>query len=329
LSAQASLRLSKKNKFFDANAALWCGQRNNITVLDLDTTDERVWQRIIDLAGNTPLKARSKSGNLHLWYRHNGEKRAIRCLADFPLDILGSGICVVPPSSVPDGSYTFLEGNPALVGSLPVISEGFLPDKNYLADVAATSSETPIKEQRSLQALLEAGVPEGERANTLFRLALREARSALDEDELLNVLGTWNRNAFMPPLPEAELRRHVSRAWREYQQKGRNWVGGSSRAIISKEVRLKIEQEARPSDDASHAMHLLIFLKQAHGWREGGSFILSTLGISVSLGWTKSRLRKARDLLERSGLITCHIRGRQGSRVLPIYSLTRKGAKEI
>ena len=66
-------------KFFDADAfGLVCGHRNRITVLDVDTNDERMLADGLDRHGQTPFIVRSGSGNYQAWYRFSGERRHVR-----------------------------------------------------------------------------------------------------------------------------------------------------------------------------------------------------------------------------------------------------------
>jgi hypothetical protein len=75
-----------------ANAfGFMCGKRTSITVLDVDTTDERILADALNRHGKTRIIARSASGHFQAWYRHNGESRRIRPRRDVPIDILGGG----------------------------------------------------------------------------------------------------------------------------------------------------------------------------------------------------------------------------------------------
>jgi hypothetical protein len=67
------------SKFSEATAfGYYCGRRNGITVLDIDTTDERVLADAINRHGQTPIVVRTGSGKFHALYRFNNERRAIR-----------------------------------------------------------------------------------------------------------------------------------------------------------------------------------------------------------------------------------------------------------
>jgi len=64
----------------------------------VDTPDERVLADALGRHGPTPLVIRSGSGNWQAWYRNGGEPRRVRPWADKPIDILGDGFTVAPPS---------------------------------------------------------------------------------------------------------------------------------------------------------------------------------------------------------------------------------------
>jgi hypothetical protein len=99
-------------KFSDAEAFGFCpGTRSRLTILDVDTSDERVLEDALSKYGKTPIIVRSASGNYQAWYRHNGERRLIRPLADSPIDILGQGFVVAPPSRGIKSNYRFIEGD--------------------------------------------------------------------------------------------------------------------------------------------------------------------------------------------------------------------------
>jgi hypothetical protein len=88
------------SKFTDANAlGIACGDRNKITVLDVDSTDRGVLKEAIDRHGEPRLIASTASGKYQAYYRHTGERRHIRPWGDgLPIDVLGGGLAIVPPS---------------------------------------------------------------------------------------------------------------------------------------------------------------------------------------------------------------------------------------
>lgn len=112
------------SKFPDAPAiGFMCGRRNKIAVLDVDCKDERVLADALDRHGRTKVIARSGSGNFQAWYKHNNERRQIRPWPDRPIDILGSGFVVAPPSRGANGRYQFISGSLDDVDQLSVMRD--------------------------------------------------------------------------------------------------------------------------------------------------------------------------------------------------------------
>ena len=112
------------NKFSDASAfGYYCGQRNGITVLDVDTTDEHVLADAINRHGQTPIVVRTGSGKFHALYRFNNEKRAVRAWDGLPIDLLGAGLAIAPPSLVSKGHYQIIQGHLDDLDRLPIMRE--------------------------------------------------------------------------------------------------------------------------------------------------------------------------------------------------------------
>src|SRR5262249_23105510 len=61
------------------------GRRSNVTVLDIDTTDEKVAQDAIRRHGQPAVVVRTASRKFHHLYRYNGERRRIRPWPDRPV----------------------------------------------------------------------------------------------------------------------------------------------------------------------------------------------------------------------------------------------------
>ena len=99
------------------------GPRTGITILDVDSTNERILAAALDRHGHTPVIARSGSGKYHGYYRHNGERRLIRPESDKPIDILGSGLAVAPPSRGSKGCYEFIQGGLDDIGPARILQD--------------------------------------------------------------------------------------------------------------------------------------------------------------------------------------------------------------
>ena len=96
-------------KFADANAfGFQCGARNRITLIDIDSNDASIVNEAINLVGESPILWRTGSGNYAMPFRYNGEARRIRPVAGLPIDVLGGGYAVAPPSMGSKQSYEFL-----------------------------------------------------------------------------------------------------------------------------------------------------------------------------------------------------------------------------
>jgi hypothetical protein len=94
-SAQIACKLGAAKAFGFA-----CGKPSGVTVLDVDSKDERILADAISRHGQTPIVIRTGSANYQAWYRHAGERRLIRPRPNVPIDILGAGFVVAPPSTV-------------------------------------------------------------------------------------------------------------------------------------------------------------------------------------------------------------------------------------
>jgi Bifunctional DNA primase/polymerase, N-terminal/Primase C terminal 1 (PriCT-1) len=119
LGLRGSGELATKTHLADASAlGIVCGKK--ITLVDIDTSDERVLIKSLEEYGETPIISRTPSGGYHQWYRANGEPRKIRPQRD--IDILGrGGFAIVPPSRVAKGKYEFIEGGLDDLGQLPTM----------------------------------------------------------------------------------------------------------------------------------------------------------------------------------------------------------------
>ena len=107
-------------KFADESTlALLCGKSSGITIIDIDSDDEQAVREALLFFGSSPLIWRTGSGHFAIAYRHNGETRRIRPLPNLPIDILGDGFAIVPPS-LTKGVYRFLRGELADLDRLPV-----------------------------------------------------------------------------------------------------------------------------------------------------------------------------------------------------------------
>lgn len=269
---RAGLRASEQfaRKFADVPAFGFACRRNRITVLDVDSPDERLLADALDEFGPTPIIVRSGSGNFQAWYRHNGERRRVR--PDHrPIDILGDGFVVAPPSIGSKGSYGIIQGSLDDLASLPTMRR-----------VAA--NDPPLEK-----------VETGKRNQTLWRECMKRARDCGSISELMEVAMQSNLATFYEPLPDQELLRIVASAWAK-ELAGDNWFGRGCRVVLDA---AEIDGLLNTDPDA----FMLLTVLRRHHW--GRQFVIANAMASIMPrgGWTRQRFAAARRRLIEAGAI--------------------------
>jgi bifunctional DNA primase/polymerase-like protein/primase-like protein len=258
------------SKFANAPAiGFMCGRRNGITSLDCDSKDERVLADALSRHGQTPVVARTGSGHFQAWYRHNGERRRIRPDRNVPIDILGAGFVVAPPSQSAKGRYEFISGSLDDLDRLPAMQN------------------VPVEAWDNSRLVAE--VKQGQRNDKLFSACLEAARHCDDFDALCDVAQTRN-SEFLPPLEEGEVMRTAASAW-TYETEGRNYVGGM-RAVFS-------VADVLPLMPDPHVTALVLWAKASfkpdcHFWMADG--------LAEKFGWSVYDLRHARRRAVQMGI---------------------------
>jgi len=182
---RGSAQLAEKFQHADA-FGFACGRQSKVTLVDVDTADEKVLADALSVYGDTPIISRTASGGCHAWYRHNGEQRRIKRPGDLPIDILGGGYAVAPPSQIAKGAYEFLQGG--------------LDDLDRLKPMAALPSQ-PISVPLPAKWL---GMREGDGRNTaLWECCMRTGGGA-SLDRMMEIARNANQT-FMEPLMDAEV----------------------------------------------------------------------------------------------------------------------------
>lgn len=254
-------------RFQDATAfGFALGKSSKITVLDVDSKDERILADAMIRHGKSPLVVRSGSGNFQVWFRHNGERRHIRPFRGVPIDILGAGYVVAPPSRGAKGSYEIIEGTLDDLDRLPTLQD-FCP--------TPVSARTP------------ATVPIGRRNDALFRHCMRHARSCDDFEALHDVAVTFAERFEQSPtavlLPE-EIRKVAISAW-NYTQQGRNWMGAEH---------TDFDRSAFPPPSLLADPYLYGLLCWLRDHDDRGRLIMIADALAEILGWSLHQLREAR-----------------------------------
>jgi Primase C terminal 1 (PriCT-1) len=258
-------------KFAEADAfGMNCGKRNGITLVDIDSNDERMLDEAQRIFGAGRLIWRTGNGNYAIPYRYNGEGRRIRPMPGLPIDVLGAGLAVLPPSLGARGRrYEIVQGKLADLDRLPTV-------RPWKADTAAPFG---------------GAVPEGKRDDYLFRRLLREARYCDDFDAVLDVARSLNMNC-EPPLADTQVIKVTKSAW-GIEISGKNWAGRKARASTDREEILELSHDP-------HAALLLNLLRVSHPTL-GTPFAIDQVKTAELLGWSRPTIKARISTLMRAG----------------------------
>jgi hypothetical protein len=277
------------SSFGSMNIGIVC-HLSGVTVVDID--DPKLVEAMLERFGNTPLRTRTPSGGLHLWYRHNGEhNRNLRSPEKLEVDIKGKkGIIVVPPSIRPDGqhagkAYEFISGSWDDLPNLPLILPGAF-DYGTLIPLHAVES--------------------GQRNNMLFSCLLKEVRRCDGVEDLIDVARTINDD-YPEPLSDNEVLKTAKSAW-DIHARGDNWSGNEAKFSITRSIYDVLKCD-------SDMLNLYTCLQFNHGARKE-PFAVSPRAMhkhNVIPGWGVDRYRNARNKLTALGGINYSHRGGKGN----------------
>jgi hypothetical protein len=310
----AAMGLAGKPRYAAANLGFMCGSHNRLTVVDIDSPSDAELQYALETYGESPIIVSTPSGGRHVYYAHNDEPRGVRLDERHPIDMLGGGLCVAPPSVRPSGaSYAWLRGGLAdIANGLPKIRSGAIQKR----EPAGTGADVdiPISDLSNV-------VPIGRRNDTVFRLALALAHGASSQDELLTQARKANSELSDPPLPDAEVQRAVGSAWR-YKLSDRLLVPGTNSAIILPAASIARLLAAGETD----AMALLALLRKHHGGRRR-AFAASPEAMAHARligSWNKRRYREAARKLCELGELAQVSQGGKGKHTPSLYRFSQR-----
>jgi hypothetical protein len=313
---RASAELS--SKFADAPAlGFMSGRRSRVTVLDIDTSDERLLADALSRHGPTPIIVRTASGKWHAWYRHSNERRRIRPWGDLPIDLLGTGgFVIAPPSATQRGCYEFIQGRLDDVASLPSMRGLGASLYNEAVTVVpddALMAPDPVAEHEPRLAVIS----EGRRNDTLFRHCMRHVHHCDDRDTMIDMARTFNERC-VPPLADGEVVEIVDSA-RSYTARGQNRFGTTGSWLPTDTVYAVM---ADP-----HLCTLVNFLQATN--RPKRTFWVAD-GLAKRLGWPRRKFLTARREAVRRGFIEMISKPTQGRPALYRFgpAIRRGGEKE-
>jgi hypothetical protein len=251
-------------------------QRNGVTILDVDTTDEKVLADALNRHGHTPLVARTGGSKFHAYYKHNGERRRIRPWRGLPIDLLGAGgFAVAPPTQIAQGEYSFIQGTLDDIDRLPTLANLDLP-------------QVGLTEARH-----DGPVTQGERNKALWRHCMRAAHHVDDFNALLDVARTFNDNC-LPPMEDSEVIAIAQSAWK-YTESGKNYFGQHAAWLPREEVNELVSH-------GPDVLSLLTFLRANQG--PDATFMCAN-GLAETFGWHRIRFANARRRLIELSYLRC------------------------
>lgn len=271
------------NRFPESDGVGLACRRNRITVVDVDSPDDRLLAAALEQFGPTPFIVRSGSGHFQAWYRNGGEGRRVRPDTSRPIDILGHGLVVAPPSRSHKGSYAIISGSLDDLSHLPYLPGG--SEDEVSQNTRHTLSRGP------LEICSRGKIEKGLRNDALWRECMREAHACLSMAELMLKAAGMNAAMFYEPLSDDEVVCVVASAWLKTEA-GENWFGRGGKTVLANE---HVDELARDHPDA---LILLAVLKRHHWGRP--EFVVAN-DMHVMLGMTRKRLAAARKHLEQIG----------------------------
>ena len=251
-------------------ALRWGSAAESLSSMSIPRT-KVFWPMPLARHGPTPIIVRSGSGNFQGWYRYNGEKRSIRPDRGMPIDILGGGYVVAPPSKGVRGPYQIIKGSLDDLDRLPVMQG---------VDIGLTvwpTAAMPPSEP----------IGEGQRNRTLFDHLMRAAHSCDNIDALFEVARTRNHE-FKPPMEDDEVIKVARSVW-GYTERGENRFGSPGVWLPSEEANRLITSD-------QDAFVLLAYLKSNNG--PCSTFMIAN-SLHEALNWSRKRLSAARSRLEQ------------------------------
>jgi hypothetical protein len=258
-------------KFRDAQSfGFACGAQNRLTVVDMDDPDPAIIQEASRLFGHSPLIWRTGGGKFAMPFRYNGEGRRIRPIPSLPIDLLGGGYCVAPPSAGALRSYEIIEGTLADLDRLPKAS---LP-----SEIAMSPGRGSGK------------IPKGQRNNALFDYCRSTVSYCDDLDQLIDAALTWADRQLQGSLPQAEIVKTCNSVWQ--------YRGGRKRVMNN----LIEADQYKALVSNTDALALFAYLS-AENAPDSEFMIADALG--PARGWPRRFVPVAREKLIDLGLIEC------------------------
>jgi hypothetical protein len=252
--------------------ACMAGPRNKITVVDVDARGaegERLLADVQSEVGASRFIVKTGGGGFHAYYRHNGEQRKIRFDPRRPIDLLGGGQVVLPPSLGSKSSYELIQGT--------------LDDLTTLTTIRGVASppSTPLSREEAPHPFAFMQAHSG-RNNALFRELCKEARALpLKLDAFVNRARELN-GLFQVAMTDARVVNTAKSVFR-YAETGELRTGQQGSWLSKGQVQQLVEDP--------YLLALVAWLK-SHNRPEAEFWIAN--GMAKHLRWSERQLREVR-----------------------------------
>lgn len=269
----ASRQLALKYPNADGLACI-AGARNRLTVVDIDARGvegERLLADVQREYGKSKLIVQTGGGGFHAYYRHAGEGRKIRLDPRRPIDLLGGGPIVLPPSRGMLAPYRIVEGTIDDLTALTSIQTAQAPDNEHGAR---------FEDLRTAQI--------GARDKKFWPYIKRYAHQAASYEDLLDHARELNEMLAIP-LTDAEVVAKCRHWWRKTERGENKWGIGQFSTV---DHSLIDELLMKDSD----AFTLLMVLRRHH-WGRSFAMANEMCTIMPEGGWRRQRFTAARDRL--------------------------------
>jgi hypothetical protein len=287
--------------------ACMAGSRNKLTVIDIDARGvegERLLADVQREAGEARFIVRTGGGGFHAYYRHNGEGRKIRLDPRRPIDLLGGGQIVLPPSRGSKAQYEIIRGT---IDDLTALT----PIRTLRARARAPA--TPPPEEQKESAFADMGANSG-RNTALFDSLCREARCLAPTIDAFVDRARELNQLFGEPMTDSRVINTAKSVFR-YVETGTLRTGEHG-AWFRKSQAQSLARDP-------HLFALIGWLKAENG--PGAEFWVANGLAAAHLGWSVPQLRETRRRAQELGWIEMIAHPVKGRNALYRWGPTAKG----
>ncbi|WP_295844945.1 bifunctional DNA primase/polymerase [Tardiphaga sp.] len=303
----ASRQLSLSYPNADGLACL-AGARNKLTILDVDAKGAEGERLLADAQrqyGPSRFVVRTGSGGFHAYYRHNGEGRWIRPDKQRPIDILGGGPVVLPPSQGAIKKYEIIHGSLDDLVALTKL-RGIETPLTGLVPAPVNDNAEP-QEVRVSDVDLRRVQP-GERDDIFYQVVARLAKRCFEggatKGDLLAAARAKN-GEFPIPLTDAEVVAKCDYWWRKTVEGANRFGVAAAGGEAQRSVMMDEYTFTRVMPLGADALSLFMTVRMKNWGRD--FYVANAMHAHMPTpgggSWTLARFKNARKALIAAGII--------------------------